>query len=402
MNRENGSLRRMSTTACAFFVLVFLSFQTSVFAQAPKNIAIYASKRVPVSFDQLKEFAGKAELTVLRGIEKEWEQVEIKWPDVTIKFGQSSIATDESLVQHLGGFQGYVYNRLANGKMDSQVFGLIRQIDKTNHLYTIQADPDISSDAIKQFATKLAASERALIFVNVEVFDANMKVLLGPDKSHDKDAKLPGFESAEKRKAKTTKLLAEKKLKVLDTLPVVLADEQVRLREPKEVARRAVCLFALAAHSEREGFEWAKFLTKHNLLDSLSPKEKAFLANDKLTDQDYSSMTWRYEALWSLLWALGHVDEPGFPDKQSDAAKAMKIVMENPGDLIEKAKLRPASAILDQADLLYRCMWICRDAQQNQKKLEGLSMSVVFERLYALNWLIHHGNANWDNVQTDS
>ena len=66
MNRENGSLRRMSTTACAFFVLVFLSFQTSVFAQAPKNIAIYASKRVPVSFDQLKEFAGKAELTVLR------------------------------------------------------------------------------------------------------------------------------------------------------------------------------------------------------------------------------------------------------------------------------------------------------------------------------------------------
>ena len=372
------------------------------FAQAPKNIAIYASKRVPVSVEQLKKFAGDAKLKLVEGNEKDWESVEIKWPDVTIQVGRSSIESDETLTEHLGGFAGYVFQRLAEGKMDAHVFELIRQINKTNHLYSIQSDPDISSDAVRDFTQKLAGAERALVFVNVEVFDSKMKVLLGPESSRDKEAMFPQFESAVTRKAETMKLLEGKKLKCYAELPLIVADEQVRLRAAKDVATRAVCLLALASEAEEgSDFDATEFLTKHKLMDSLSPEEVDFLKK-KRTAVENSGMTWRYEAVWSLLWALDKVDTFGFPDKQSDAKLAIKTVMEDPTGLIENAKLRPTSEILNKADLLYRCMWICRDAQGNGKQPEGLSMSVVYERLYALNWLIQHGNATWDNVQTDS
>jgi hypothetical protein len=113
-------------------------------------------------------------------------------------------------------------------------------------------------------------------------------------------------------------------------------------------------------------------------------------------------MTWRYEALHVLLWSLGQVDEVGFPDTQSDAKVLLKLALDDPQKLLAAPKLRSTAELLDQADVLYRCMWICRDARGQSKPPGGLSTSIVYERLYAINWLVRHGNAEWDNVQTDS
>ncbi len=381
----------------------FLSATCFAQSDTAKNLAIYGSKFEPATLGDIKTWAAPAEVELLKGTEQKWESIQLKWPKVTVELGISSLVDDTTLSGHLQGFNGYVYQSLADSQMDGHVFALITQINRIQHLYSIQADPNVQDESLLKFVSKLAAAECAIVFESVAVMDSEMRVLLGPKKDRDEDAVLPQFESARQRKGRTMKLMADKQFKPMAELPMIIADEQVQLRDATEVAKRAICLCALAAESEAgSDFDAIEFLKKHKLFESLSPQEVAFLKNKKRTTQENSTMTWRYEALHVLLWSLGQVDDAGFPDSQSDAKQSLKIVLDDPQKLLKDPSLRPTADILDQADLLYRCMWICRDAQGNRKPLKGLSNSVVYERLYALNWLIRHGNADWDNVQTDS
>ncbi len=67
------------------------------------------------------------------------------------------------------------------------------------------------------------------------------------------------------------------------------------------------------------------------------------------------------------------------------------------------ARLRTKEEILDQADLILRLNWACVNARiKNVPPPGGLNASVVYERHYALNWLIHFQNQEWDNVTTST
>ena len=69
---------------------------------------------------------------------------------------------------------------------------------------------------------------------------------------------------------------------------------------------------------------------------------------------------------------------------------------------IDNAELRSVEEILDQNDLAYRCNWAGVEARQKGKEQAGMILSVVYERLYALNWITRLKNAKWDDVSTDS
>ena len=63
--------------------------------------------------------------------------------------------------------------------------------------------------------------------------------------------------------------------------------------------------------------------------------------------------------------------------------------------------LRPPGELLDELDLCYRLHWIARQARQDgQPAPAGFSEDVVQERHRVLNWLVHHGDASWDEVDT--
>ncbi|WP_338398753.1 DUF4272 domain-containing protein [Persicobacter psychrovividus] len=65
--------------------------------------------------------------------------------------------------------------------------------------------------------------------------------------------------------------------------------------------------------------------------------------------------------------------------------------------------MRSKEEILDQADLILRLDWACVNARvKNEVAPGGLNSSVVYERHYALNWLIKYLNQDWDNVSTDT
>jgi hypothetical protein len=72
-------------------------------------------------------------------------------------------------------------------------------------------------------------------------------------------------------------------------------------------------------------------------------------------------------------------------------------------ELLSKSGIRGKMEILDEADLIYRYHWATRGAELKGKSPPaGLDPGVVYERHYALNWLIGYMGQEWDDVSTDT
>src|SRR5690242_19458515 len=84
--------------------------------------------------------------------------------------------------------------------------------------------------------------------------------------------------SAVARKERTEARLRQLGVPVNEGLPPLDADEEVRLREPLEIARRAEALWVVAARGE--GLPAARALeiiADAGALDALTPRERQFL-----------------------------------------------------------------------------------------------------------------------------
>lgn len=366
-----------------------------------KNVAVYSSKLDVIKFSALQEIAKaeSAKLELVEGTEADWKSVKVSWSDKSLTISRDS---GKDLAGHLNGFQGFVFSQLAGGKMDAHVFQIIKRIGRTKQLFGCVGEPSLHDDSMK-FVSQLATQEKAICFLDNAVWDSQLKVLIGPENHRDKDASFPAFDSAVERKAATIKSLKAKDIPTLETLPVIVADEEVRLRTARQVARRAVCLMAVACEAEgRPNFSALKFLEENGLVDELTPNEKELLQDRDIFDQSRSKFTWRYESLAALMWCLKHREDLPFPDEQQAPAVDIKLIEKDVAGFVKNAKLRSASEILNQNDLSYRCMWAGVNARQKGAEQKGMILSVVYERLYAFNWITDLNNKDWDEVDTDT
>jgi hypothetical protein len=136
-----------------------------------------------------------------------------------------------------------------------------------------------------------------------------------------------------------------------------------------------------------------------------SPKDAIFIADQHPDDQQRANFAWRYECLWVFLWSLGYVKALDFPDHICNVPEAVGFIRDQGSleNLIKNAAPRSKSAILDEADLIYRMNWACTNARiKNQLAPANMDVGVVYERHYALNWLIRYRNQDWDSVSTDT
>jgi len=208
----------------------------------------------------------------------------------------------------------------------------------------------------------------------------------------------------------TRKERSEQKLRELGVpananLPRIESEEEAQLRNPEEVAQRAIALCAVAVRGE--GLQWkevAELLKEHDPLQVATPKEKSFLLEENPAQKDQFNFSWRYESLWVLLWALGYVESLDYPSSHCDVPRSVgTLIGATTEQFIKQATLRPLSEILDEADLIYRYDWAVVDARINrQPPPANLDAGVVYERHYALNWLIGYMNQDWDDVTTDT
>ena len=204
---------------------------------------------------------------------------------------------------------------------------------------------------------------------------------------------------ANDRKRRSEEMLKKLKITVPAELPRLVSSKEVKLRDIEEVARRAMAICIVSARAESDKLpvkEVLKLIAQRGLSRDLSSSEQVFLgtpAPDKKTTQQY---LWRYEGAWMLVWALGYLKTPGDMGKPCDVKSLVNMVVPKTlVQLMEGAKLRSLGEILDMMDYAYRLHWAARESlEKYNKSLDGVKVRVVFERHYALNWLIRRNE--WD------
>ena len=209
------------------------------------------------------------------------------------------------------------------------------------------------------------------------------------------------------RKARSESILGGKGIPINPHLPPIASAARTTLRAPEEVARRLTVLAVVAAKSETDAWDLPaeEILRDRGLWDDVTPAERAYLAMEEEPDEEArAQFTWRYEAAWVFLWALGYLedDDLGDPTEICDVPRLSQIVVETPPDqFIGGARLRPIDRILDQADLAYRYNWAAVDARINNRAMPGgIHPGITYERQYAFNWLTRAMDQDWDDVQT--
>ena len=145
------------------------------------------------------------------------------------------------------------------------------------------------------------------------------------------------------------------------------------------------------------------YIDNNNTQDYFSPKEWKYLHDTAPDRKEILYFLRQYESLHVVEWALGLVEELGFPDHPCNPADLVKLLRN--GTSISKimAKSRPKSPreLLDACDLISCLEWSCINARRHElPEPVGMKTGVVREWHKALNWLTGHGQ--WDEVRTNS
>ena len=210
---------------------------------------------------------------------------------------------------------------------------------------------------------------------------------------------------AEDRKSRSITVLTTEGVPYLDTLPVIETEATSALRSQREVVERTIALAIVAVKGETANHELGQSLiAQFGAQAFFTPAEQAFMANPDPSHEDRVRFTWRYEGVHVMLWALGIYPELGRPDQITDVPLLAGVLRDlGTEGLMAQSRLRPQAQILDAADLIYRYNWAATDARINGREIPaGLDGSVVYERHYALNWLIGYQDQDWDDVSTDT
>lgn len=183
-------------------------------------------------------------------------------------------------------------------------------------------------------------------------------------------------------------------------------DDDLRaVRTPQDVGMRILALMAVIGkvHQGNDERFW-NWIGNNSIKSYLSDNEKHFIETDSPTHQQLVDFSWRAEALVSLLWSIGILETMPTPSEQFSVYSIgeLNAVTQNPKAFLDNIKLRPDSELEEMEDKFFHAHWQVRDAQLFGKKMpENLNPEVVYERRYALSWLIGWGD-DWDNVPTDT
>lgn len=166
----------------------------------------------------------------------------------------------------------------------------------------------------------------------------------------------------------------------------LLDDDTRLLRSQEEVSDRALCVFTVVAAAY--GFDRARalaWLHDEKLAQSLTPTESSYLLNGGNTE----TIRARVEALYALLWLLGHTEKINFadvcPPTLVHLLPNLKI-SESASEFRRKGHLVSDQEMVAQLDLVYCLHWAVVDAQL-ARRFARLPVHVIAERRRALEWV---------------
>lgn len=309
---------------------------------------------------------------------------------------------DPELVPHLQGFVGYVLSTVGES-MDARTFGVLRHLQRVQTHYSFEV-------ADRDFEALAAWGEAANVLCFLpdgSVRDAAGNVLVSQgEPAVEAAAALPYPADARERKARSESRLRELGAQPPAHLPPVLGQGEVRARTAGEALRRMLALCAVAVRAESlhsQPLSLGDIQARLGAgIAALTPAERDFIAHAEPDEETWANQGWRYESAALLQWALGLSDALPPPTAICDAAGIARIAVDHADDdAIARARLRPLPELLDALDAVYRRHWLVRQARLDEREPPiGLHPSVVYERHYALNWLLRFDEQDWDEVGT--
>lgn len=224
-----------------------------------------------------------------------------------------------------------------------------------------------------------------------------------------------GKDKANSRTERSEKILKKHNVTINPNLPRIENEDEVKIKSPEEIVKRAVTAFitvqiAIDICNNNGASESAEFfapiLDGFGLTDELTNDEKIYFDKSKcedITQDEAYQMQWRLEMCVPLFWACGFWKKLDYPDEMTDTVKLIHIIggCKSYDELMSHVKMRSASEILDEADLIFRMDWACVEARlRNDRSIMGdLFPDVVVERHKGLNWLIGaYYSEDWDTV----
>lgn len=214
------------------------------------------------------------------------------------------------------------------------------------------------------------------------------------------------------RRNEVTAILEKEGIDYLKSLPLLETSDMVALKDIDAICKRAIaCLLstqvACDLQNGEDAGETAEFfqglLEKFGVQDMLLDKEKRLLTGG-YSEQDVIDVSWTYEAYWSLVWALGMIEDISDATEICDCQRAISLVSEceTYEDFRAKCKPRDIEEILDMLDLYYNYHWVCEDSRIGGNVRTGeLDSGVVMERRRGLEWLICD-EEDWNEISLDT
>lgn len=368
------------------------------------------------------------DLEIKDGISNSTQKIKILYRQRAEPSYQIPEINDSALTANLKGLYGFVYSLPTVNEKVKNLF--LQKIQTLNSEFTIIQEEGEIAD-LKTIIANIANELDAVLFVQPDVIiskssgqhflDKNLDLIIDTEGNCEIDELVVRISSVyfdadqnelsedqQLRKEKNEKILEENAIKINRNLPCIESEEETTLRTPKEIAQRvsALAVVNLVAFNSISPEEATEYLQNYNLWDFTTENEKEFLANP--TDDKKANESWKCEGIWVLMWALNKIETLDFPDEFCDLEN---IDPDNypvgqdkdPNIFIDSiVSIRSKSEILDANDLYYRFNWACVDERINGREIEGINPGIVYERQYALNWLINYMDQDWDSVSCDT
>lgn len=300
------------------------------------------------------------------------------------------------------------------------------QISVLNTVVAIEMNKEMTEDHMQQFIKLLASIGGIGFLSDGTLLDQNGMVIVYPNgesgpsdfQPHACTRKIHAQEvtsaQGEARKIRTIAFLKKKNIPYAASLPQLPPVENLQFKSQEDIARRAVALliviqFACDVAQKGDIEESREFFTNmlhtYEVHEFLTEHEKFFLEAQHPGAQEAVNISWQYEAYWTLIWALGLVEELNFPDDVCDCEYAIQVVSrcETFEQFYGQTVLRSKEDIVDEADKIYRLHWACVDSRINgQEAPLALNESVVMERRRGLFWMIGYQDEEWDTISMDT
>lgn len=207
-------------------------------------------------------------------------------------------------------------------------------------------------------------------------------------------------------------ILEKEGVDYLKTLPLLETSDEVSLKDIDTICKRAVaCLVSTQVACDLNNGEdpgqcsefYEDLLKRFDVTDAILEKESGML-DGTYSNQDVIDIVWTYEAYWSLVWALGLIDDISDASNICDCEKAIRLVSEceTYADFRAKCRLRDIEEILDMLDLYYNYHWVCEERRiGGNVRIGSLNSEVVMERRRGLEWLVSE-ETDWNEISLDT